>query len=298
MKQAIRCPHCSSIFRAYEFDLNKAQGWVRCGICEHIFQGNDHGFNWSSESFQENYDKKSGIQPMPDIDLNLPQIFDFPSIDTKASRTERAPPLEELVRIIPGTDKPLLTEQFHKPNKIITHYILKFIKYFTPRLTLLTLILAFIAQLGYYFRYQIFSEFPWLYNYQIPNTQYSLRVFCQVYECQLDPIKKINSLNINLSPIEFSFTKNLENNKYTTLLHLNGNIHSNEEINVKLPEFELTLKDQDDQIISRKILTHKDLNIAEDWIRHQERIKFSVKFQLFIKDNQEIKTYSITPFYR
>ena len=295
MNQVTRCPHCYSIFRAYEHDLNQAQGWVRCGSCEKVFHGKEHTVNWNLELTSVDSTEIFRIQPMPEIDLNLPSILDFPVDEPLSARTERSQPADHLVKI--STNDTNISETFFKINKIIQYYVLKLFNTFIPILISLILFIAIFLQIGFHFRYKIFDLHPWIYDFSIPKIDYSLRNFCDVYNCHLNPIKKASSLSIRfshtLSVNEGSIT---DSNPYITI-QLNGNIKNISVLDIKIPHFEIIIKDHIKRIISRKVLKASEFKINNRSIKSQEDLEFSARFQLHIPSDQEIKSIQIQPFY-
>lgn len=69
MSLAARCPRCESVFRLSEPQLAVARGWVRCGVCDHAF---DAVLNLVER--MEEAPAAPPFQPMPDIDLDLPDL--------------------------------------------------------------------------------------------------------------------------------------------------------------------------------------------------------------------------------
>lgn len=49
MSQVTRCPSCGTRFKVVADQLRISQGWVRCGVCQHVFDAAQDLQNWSSE---------------------------------------------------------------------------------------------------------------------------------------------------------------------------------------------------------------------------------------------------------
>lgn len=54
--QATRCPHCRSVFRVLPEQLVRAQGWLRCGQCQELF------------------DSTGLVLALPDAEANAPRV--------------------------------------------------------------------------------------------------------------------------------------------------------------------------------------------------------------------------------
>jgi predicted Zn finger-like uncharacterized protein len=301
LMQVTRCPHCASLFNVYEHELTKAQGWVRCGSCHLVFLATQHSFQSEPEFDKPITATNQALQPLPDIDLNLPQIFDS-AIDTQLKQK----PLTEtehdvLVKIVPGSDKPLLKEKLHKSNRLISYYLVKILSYILPRIILFSLLLTLIAQVVYIFRYEIIRMYPWVYDQELPYTHYTLRHFCKTYECHLKPIRSIKDIKVKLQPYIQTYPP--QDDAYnqaeaTALIQIKGDLHNMGALDVITPDFQLIIRDSLNQTITRKILSANDLNITDNTLTTEKAIPYSVDFYLTPKNHQEISTVEIQPFYR
>ena len=89
MSLAARCPHCTTLFRLTAPQLSAAGGWVRCGVCSQVFEASAHlcapdGTRLDipelappQETAAGEAAPPSGLQPLPDIDLELPDLGAF-----------------------------------------------------------------------------------------------------------------------------------------------------------------------------------------------------------------------------
>ena len=94
-----KCPECRAVFRVTTEQLNMAEGLVRCGICDSIFNGNDyidedHDPSASSENWQEHQnDDNQDLHDDPwSMDANEESIeLGQQNDDDTLTDTERVP---------------------------------------------------------------------------------------------------------------------------------------------------------------------------------------------------------------
>ena len=296
--QVTRCPHCASLFNVYEHELTKAQGWVRCGSCHLVFLATQHSFQSEPEFHTPATATNQSLQPLPDIDLNLPQIFDRP-LDTQLEQTPfTATENDVLVKILPGSDQPLLKEKLHKSNRLISYYIVKIFSYILPRIILFSLVLTLIAQVVYIFRYEIIRMYPWVYDQELHYTHYSLRHFCKIYECHLKPLRSIKDIKVKLQAHIQAISPQDDQAEATALIQIKGELRNMGALDVLTPDFQLIIRDSLKQTITRKILSANDLHITDYILTTDKVMPYSVDFYLTPKNHQEISTVEIQPFYR
>ena len=81
------CPHCQTIFKLTEQQLQIADGMVRCGMCQEVFNALDHGLSIDPT----NPDADTEDEDLPATDeTELTSIDDSDASDTEDSDTENS----------------------------------------------------------------------------------------------------------------------------------------------------------------------------------------------------------------
>lgn len=169
------CPHCHTVFKVAEEQLNQADGQVRCGHCLAIFTADNPYINHHTE--------------LPDIDLY--ENTSEPYIDTNSAISQSINENESSDFSLPDVIPPDLRAETRDPNK---HYSIVGTVCWSAGI--LIMILAGLLQYAHYDRLRLV---------QIDELRPWLNLVCEYAHCDLpdprDPGKiKLSSKNIFTHP--------------------------------------------------------------------------------------------------
>ena len=105
MNLATRCPACGTTFKVVQDQLRMSDGWVRCGRCSEIFDGNEHLQSAEAAVATEVPDKSA---------FDFPDFSGFPSSPPANSAVRESAPESEAVDE-QQPEAPVATDAVEKP---------------------------------------------------------------------------------------------------------------------------------------------------------------------------------------
>lgn len=281
MSLTTRCPSCETLFKVVPDQLRIADGWVRCGQCDEIFDAALHLLlvppepEWPLTQQPESHNTLPTVEvtelPVSEISLvdegsfapMIPvaqpdgldgwdiavQPVDPLDISSSAVSTITAPELtahagreDDDDTFSPGSNEVSFLQDSHR-GALWHKPITRAI------LALLGLVLALglLGQIGLHERDRIVTLGPGLRPF--------LLAICAPLNCILSPLRRIESLVIESS----SFTR-LQGDSY----RLNFMLKNTADIPLAMPTIELTLTDSLDQPVVRRVLRLSELGVKSE----------------------------------
>jgi predicted Zn finger-like uncharacterized protein len=251
MSLITRCPQCATIFKLEPEQLAIAQGWVRCGLCEHVYDA------------ALTVVKTTSIQPLmatepaadtPRVDLEgllrrkdiepAPSAVD-PSVTFEPASTvaEVLSPAKPSVptelkpeAVAPAPPRPQSPAR-PKPGFKPTTQTLKFA---VP----LLLVLCVWLQAVVYTRHELAARWP--------SAQTLLSAVCVPLQCKVEPLRRLEGVVIDNS----SFARGAKG------FDLNLTLRNSTDLPLAMTSLELTLTDAQDRAILRRVLQPSDIGAA------------------------------------
>lgn len=309
MSQITCCPNCSTTFRVTDAQLAAHQGKVRCGRCAFVFHAPDFIQALISEtpiaqSIPDTPEAPAIPEPITEPILGTTNVTPLAPADVFSNDNEgiTSEPLSNnnyeaiptnTLKNDPQTLAQLAAEEIeldaalakalfeevdhptaateHPPIEIDSDSeyqpILSDDDLFTPakthsRFSYLWIIgcvlalLVLVAQLGFVFRQQLSQEFPAL------RPKYL--ALCAHLQCTLPLPREAQLLRSEYSELTF-----IPNNP--KLIQLNATLRNLAAFEQELPKLELTLTDENEKVIVRKIFT------AQQYLLQNERVQNSIE---------------------
>ena len=271
MNLIARCPECSTLFRVTEGQLRAAGGWVRCGRCAHVFDGNVniHPLNALAEDGSDD-DEPIAVLDADATDVEQPvaapamQIAQIPALPplllyerhrTKhGTESELTSPQFKGIGQANGLDEPHPTQPgeplaendfsdeelgFIRQAKVKSVWHAPWMRW-TSGVLAGVLLLMFAGQVLIYQRNRLMGAQPEL----APM----FKIVCRFVGCRLEPPQNIEAFVIENSALSH------ERGYY----QLRISLRNTGAWTAALPGLELTLTDSQDTALLRKVFLPKD----------------------------------------
>lgn len=233
MSMTTRCPDCATLFKVVADQLRMSEGWVRCGKCGLVFDGQAH-LQGGSEA----------ETPPPPVQAG----------DTFATTTESWSETNEATA---GTAVP---EPYFDPAPEVTFVRVakRKARWRNPwlrallGLSVLLLLCLLALQAAVHERHWLVARFPELRPW--------MQDICQPLGCQLGPVPLLDAI-----VVESSTFQRLRGEQYRLVVQ----VRNSASVEVKMPAIELTLKDARDEVLLRRVLRPVDFNATEPGIAAQ-----------------------------
>jgi predicted Zn finger-like uncharacterized protein len=338
MSQITCCPNCSTSFRVTDAQLAAHQGKVRCGRCAFVFHAPDFIQSLIiepaetrtespapstiaprppvepeiSKAKQQPQDTDQGIQPEPnelkihnqihqveehnssnidhekllkladeELELDVALSKNQALLDAQATAEDETTKIPERAVIEIDSEseyQPILTDDdLFAPAKPKSRFTWVWI------LGSMLATIVLVAQLIYVFRNELSQEFPAL--------RPKLIVLCEHLNCSLPLPREAQLLRSEYS--ELTFIPNSP-----TLIQLNATLRNLAPFEQELPKLEVTLTDENEKVIVRKIFTAKQYMMQNE--RAQNSIEANEEIRAFLQlDLGELHStgYSLYWFY-
>ena len=263
MSLITRCPTCGTAFRVQPAQLVARSGRVRCGKCSEVFDavsclvGEQGGPSTLESSPQLGlFDpSRRAASTSPDLTLDL----DLSAVAPAASRTspaqarptasstarpETPPHPERPARRVPppATQRPPRREPLAQPEFLESHAP-------PQRFTAVWVLLGIIAlaalagQLALYFRDDIALA--------LPAAKPQLAAACEIFGCRLRLPHRSDLMSIESSDLQ-------ADPGHANVIVLNAVIRNRAAFEQEYPSLELTLTDENDQVVVRRVLKPSD----------------------------------------
>lgn len=218
------CPACATLFKAVPDQLRIADGWVRCGRCNEVFNAS--------------------------LSLLQPAVFTAAEVER---RTGPALPAPE--PMAPTVEQELLVvEQFQTSGELtFLHEERANLYRHQPKMrallsiTIAMLLLGLAGQVVFYERNRLLALEPELKPW--------LMAFCAPLNCKLSALQQKDSIVIDGA----TFTK-ITRNSY----RLNFTVKNTSTLALAVPSIELTLTDASEQPVLRRVFTPAELDLKAD----------------------------------
>ncbi|HVF64691.1 MAG TPA: zinc-ribbon and DUF3426 domain-containing protein [Casimicrobiaceae bacterium] len=235
-----RCPECKTVFRVTPAQLSMRMGQVRCGHCRTVFDG-------SANLIQLAPVAHDGPPPMDDeangpLTITLRSAAALEPVNppaTPASKTDAKPAATP--KVAPHADDDVVDYDhrfaWDRPKKR------------SPRrtaflvVTIVALIAALIAQIGWHYRDVIAAH--------LPSTRPMYARLCALAGCAIGPLRQIAGLSIDASDLQADAA-------HKGLLMLTATVRNRAAFPVQYPHIEFTLTDSQDRVVVRRALAPDD----------------------------------------
>jgi predicted Zn finger-like uncharacterized protein len=249
MSKLTRCPQCSTTFRVSVTQLSKRGGRVRCGQCSAVFDGQAHLFT----------DQAAAVLPErpPDIPADFPESAVVEKAEVGNERSTEAEPRVEFVapEVPPrGLDAPAapveeaLPVEAPPPRRIV---VPAFLARERPQAayTALWILCSLVAlgclalQAALHFRTEI--------AVLLPSTRIYLETACETLGCEVRLPRRADLMSIESSDLQ-------ADSQRPGGIVLNALLRNRAPFAQEYPELELTLTDQGDRAVIRRVLGPAD----------------------------------------
>jgi predicted Zn finger-like uncharacterized protein len=292
MSQITRCPQCSTLFKLEPDQLADAQGWVRCGLCKHVF---DTALSVIvAATIQPLMDAEpaadatrvdlEGLLRRKDIET-APHTFqpsaksDSASADVSAPQPSPSPKtLPSALKTEPETlspSRPQITSVPFKltwPNSGIK-LSLQTLKFGVP----LLLVLCVCLQVMLHARHELAARWP--------SAQAWLAAVCLPLQCKVEPLRLLRGMVIDNS----SFARS------ATGFDLNLTLRNATDLPLAMTSLELTLTDSQDRVIFRRVLRPSDFGASA--VIDAGQVFNTVLLIEPVSDSADIAGYRLVSFY-
>jgi predicted Zn finger-like uncharacterized protein len=230
MSRLTRCPSCQTTFRVLQSQLAARKGRVRCGKCSAVFDGVAQLVSEPAEAPVDSVVPESPVTP--------------PRIDP-APPPQAAPPTSGQVEAVEPTDEPpsppprqkILVPAFLEPERPGATYTAVWTVLALVALTLL------IGQAILHFRTEI--------GVLLPATRTYLETACDTLGCEVRLPRRADLMSIESSDLQ-------ADSQRAGVIVLNALLRNRAPFAQEYPDLELTLTDQGDRPVVRRILRPVD----------------------------------------
>ena len=241
MNLITRCPKCGTAFRIQPAQLAARGGRVRCGKCSSVFD--------AVAALQDHAGAPPRLEPSPQLGLfdpsrrqarGSPDVtiqLDMTAAEPAASRPPARPPAPTAKPLPREASKPEPVPEFleDEPPRSRLRYLWGF-------LALLAL-LGLAGQVVLYFRTEVALLVPQLRPYLVAT--------CRVYGCTVRLPRRPELMSIDSSDLQ-------ADPGHGNLIILNAVIRNRAPFPQEYPDLELTLTDENDQAVVRRVLVPAD----------------------------------------
>ena len=311
MSLITRCPACNTLYKVVPDQLRISEGWVKCGQCSEIFDASQHLFQSEAQlaaalkhPFTDEYssvaaDTTVTAQVEPDIG-SLISTFDHgaslaltdsnPQSQTSADTELLEQPYIE-IHPDAGLNEAALSVPIPEPERQTTISFLDnsninpgWHRLWVRGLLIVmsgALLFAVLGQWVFHERSRLVSLYP--------EARPVFESICEALGCSVPPLQRIESMVIDSA----AFDK-LGKDSF----RLNFSVKNVADLNLAVPDIELTLTDSADQPVLRRILSRTELGSASETL--PGRAEWPVVVTLRIKTElnlPKVVGYRLVAFY-
>lgn len=238
--QVTRCPHCQAVFRVAPESLAQAQGWLRCGQCQEVFDSTGLTVPWSSEpevptermdlkAFLKEEDRGASLASAPVAEVSDELLSFEKALATFPGRPPETPASDA----VPAQDLPFLSEAPAPPAA--SQGGRRMLRVWGLGLVLLALLQLLWA-----------SRSTW---WQTPWIAETALTGCARAGCQLPAWRDLDLLKIDSSHFV----------RTDTGYQLEWTLRSLSSWPLRMPAMELTLTDEGGSVLVRRALTQAEM---------------------------------------
>lgn len=319
MSLATRCPACGTVFRVAPDQLKVSEGWVRCGRCNSMFSAAgllfdiDSGLSVRLPGFAQSA-RPRGEEPSitdwtgpPDETAERPAAtparrpggpsqrqeprFD-PDVRPGLLRAPSSPSNDENLRERPGQQRqdrqasPVPAAK-SAPAPELPSFLKaadRSARWQRPAVrsalgtTVLLLALTLLTQLALVWRDTLAAH--------LPSTEPTLRGLCELAGCQVQPLRRIETLAVASS--------GLTRVEGSTLYRLQLVLQNRADTAVKIPALDLTLNGGQGQLLARRVLQLSDIGATQPVLQAGEELPLKV---LMSTGERRVEGYTVELFY-
>ncbi len=317
MSLATRCPACGTVFRVVPDQLKVSEGWVRCGRCNSMFSAAgllfdiDSGLSVRLPGFAQSA-RPRGEEPSitdwtgpsdetaakpaakPARRPGLPPQrqeprFDLPDVRPGLLRAPSSPSNDEDLSERPGQDRQASPAPAAKsaPASELPSFLKaadRSARWQRPAVrsalgaAVLLLALTLLTQLALVWRDTLAAH--------LPSTEPTLRGLCELAGCQVQPLRRIETLAVASS--------GLTRVEGSTLYRLQLVLQNRADTAVKIPALDLTLNGGQGQLLARRVLQLSDLGATQPVLQAGEELPLKV---LMSTGERRVEGYTVELFY-
>ena len=317
MSLATRCPACGTVFRVVPDQLKVSEGWVRCGRCNSMFSAAgllfdiDSGLSVRLPGFAQSA-RPRGEEPSitdwtgpsdetaakpaakPARRPGLPPQrqeprFDLPDVRPGLLRAPSSPSNDEDLSERPGQDRQASPAPAAKsaPASELPSFLKaadRSARWQRPAVrsalgaAVLLLALTLLTQLALVWRDTLAAH--------LPSTEPTLRGLCELAGCQVQPLRRIETLAVASS--------GLTRVEGSTLYRLQLVLQNRADTAVKIPALDLTLNGGQGQLLARRVLQLSDLGATQPVLQAGEELPIKV---LMSTGERRVEGYTVELFY-
>jgi len=238
MTLAAQCPRCQTAFKVVQDQLKVAQGWVKCGRCEQVFDAHAHSLQIDSP------------EPIPAIEPAEPDraTVHAPLADTDAHsvapQPEAAPNDTALVSTIRAPDM--------APQPDPSEFGMPLAQHDKPRPRRIWAVLMGVLGLSLVAQVSWWNKSQWLAHW--PQAHEWAQAACAQLRCQLDWPQALDAVMIERA----HFEPDGEGHHRLQIQLSNRAKHT-----VATPWLDLTLTDGEDRIVIRRMLAPEEMGLPK-----------------------------------
>ena len=212
MNRITRCPSCTTVYQLEDAHLQAAKGWLRCGVCSHVFDSAGLVLRWTPAPAEPS---RSPELPQPDASdadaLSTTQALQAPDwvvdpaerialddflkkkedhhtpVQTRHAQAELAAFESALSSF---KSEPWVMEPTEQPDKVTSSAPSR--TWLAPA-GLLTLVLLLVLHLAYLQRDAIVAAWP--------TSEPAMRQVCQTLGCEISPLRDAEGVVIDSSSL-------------------------------------------------------------------------------------------------
>jgi predicted Zn finger-like uncharacterized protein len=284
MSFVTRCTACDTLFKVRPDQLTASDGWVRCSQCAAVFDARAHE-----------------VKPLTDAKLSSgrERVQARPRA-AKANKQARKPHETDTDQLPPSEIAPPASP--HNPHSIrstpsFVAQAQRMARWRSPKVRGLLSILSFVLIAVLFLQITLHEKDRWA--ALRPQTQPWLNRLCEYMGCQVQALKQIESITVDAASFKRIAKQNVASESGTQSYRLSLTLKNTAEIAIALPHVELSLQDDRDRPIARRVISPADLGILLDTLLPLQALTASLALQIDITElaDQRIQGYRVLAFY-
>ena len=244
MNLVTQCPQCALLFQVPHESLSLAQGWVRCGQCQHLFEGEqfaikapvlDTPLHADSLDDSPRVDVEALLrrQDIPtELEVVAPADLPLPPVSANACAVTAASVQVDMPKIVPIQAN---LHRQHAPQSMAST------GFWLHRFMALVLALGLSLQAVFFFKDEI--------AVQLPASRSVWAQWCQPLACSLKPLRRWGGIVIDNSSLV----------RGDSGYSLNLTLRNSLDVALAMTALELTLTDEQDRPVVRRVLSPAEL---------------------------------------
>ena len=241
MNLVTQCPQCALLFQVPSELLSQAQGWVRCGQCQHLFEGEAYAIRAPVLDAPLQADP-SEDSPRVDVEALLRRQDLSAELDGVASAGVPLPPVPLVApHVTAASDQPVsapIKAKVHRRD-VPQHNVAS--GWWPHRVLALALALGLGVQALIFFKDEIAAQFP--------ASRSLWAQWCQPLACTFKPLRRWSGIVIDSSSLV----------RGESGYALNVTLRNSLDVALAMTALELTLTDEQDRPVVRRVLSPAEM---------------------------------------